>query len=53
MADELRLIDKIQFDSPEYDELDIYEQEMFLEVDDPDFQKVINRLENKGNTPEQ
>ena len=25
---------------------------MFLEVDDDDFQKVINRLENKGNVPE-
>ena len=33
--------------SPEFWDLSLLNQENFLEVDDPDFQKVINRLEKK------
>ena len=33
----------------EYWELDIIQQEQFLDVCDEDFQKVIDRLEGKGN----
>ena len=35
-----------------YWNLELMEQELFLEADDPDFQTVINRLENKGNDAE-
>lgn len=34
---------------PAFWQLSLREREEFLEETDPDFQKVINRLENKGN----
>lgn len=47
---ELRLIDRIQnVEDQKYWDLDIMDQEDYLEADDGDFQKVLNRLENKGN----
>jgi len=34
--------------SEAYWDLDILDQEVLLEVDDPSFQKVIDRMEDKG-----
>mgnify|MGYP000120712506 CR=1 FL=1 len=44
----LRKIDQIKRGDPEFDALGVIDQEVFLQADDPDFQTVINRLENKG-----
>lgn len=32
----------------DYERLDVIDQEIFLQAASPDFQTVINRLENKG-----
>ena len=45
--DELRPIDKITKESDEWWSLPLMQQELILEADDPDFQGVINRMENK------
>ena len=45
---QLRLIDRISVKDPEYEALDVIDQELFLQADSSDFQTVINRLENKG-----
>ena len=44
----LPFYDRIERESEEYWELDIIDQEVILEVSDPNFQKVIDRLESKG-----
>lgn len=51
-VEELRVFDRIKKESKEYWKLSVIEQELFLEADCEDFQPVINRLENKGNTLE-
>ena len=35
--------------SKEFWEMSLLNQELFLELDDPEFQKVVNRLEKKAN----
>ena len=44
----LPFYDKIRKESSEYWKLDIKQQEKVLEAEDRDFQKVIDRLEDKG-----
>ena len=46
-GEELTGFDIMTRDSKEFWEMTLLNQEYFLEVDDPDFQKVINRLEKK------
>lgn len=48
----LNPFDTINEGSKEYDRLSVADQERWLEVNDQNFQPVINRMEHKGLTPE-
>ena len=49
VGEELTGYDKIKFGGPEFWNLSIRELEKCLEKKDPQFQKVVNRLERKDN----
>lgn len=49
VGEELKKLEKIEPGSHAFWLLSLREREEFLEETDPDFQKVVNRLENKGN----
>ena len=44
----LKGFDALKIDSDQFWNLSVQEQETFLEISDPQFQNVVNRLENKG-----
>ena len=47
-GDKLTNMDAIELNSKEFWNLELLEQETFLELTDPQFQNVINRMEHKG-----
>ena len=49
IGDELKKLEMVTPGSPAFWQLSLREREEFLEETDPNFQKVVNRLENKGN----
>ena len=53
MGESLKGLEAIDKGSKEFWELSLPDKERYLELTDGDFQKVINRLENKGSNKDQ